>query len=216
MRVILRFLYDLLYHRLAWTYDLVAGAVSLGRWNHWIKCVIPLIQGNQILELGFGPGHLQKELNQYGGTVYGLDESWQMIRQAAHRLKTNRQSANLVRGMSQNLPFTMMFDTVISTFPSDYILDPRTIEEVYRVLIPGGKLIILLAVSIISPDQTSRSNIVLSKLANLRETMVRENRITKISRDFTNKGFKMETKYIPAQSIHLLVLTGQKPNDDVS
>jgi hypothetical protein len=32
---------------------------------------------------------------------------------------------------------------VLSTFPAEYILDPRTISEVWRVLCPGGLFVIL-------------------------------------------------------------------------
>ena len=35
------------------------------------------------------------------------------------------------------------FDTVISTFPSEYIYDPDTIAEVVRVLRPGGRFIVV-------------------------------------------------------------------------
>jgi SAM-dependent methyltransferase len=33
---------------------------------------------------------------------------------------------------------------VVATFPSEYIADPRTLPEIYRVLVPGGEAVILL------------------------------------------------------------------------
>src|SRR5437667_8865497 len=50
----------------------------------------------------------------------------------------------VLQGSAQRLPFTSAsFDTVVSTFPSEYIYDPDTIAEVERVLRPGGRLIVV-------------------------------------------------------------------------
>jgi ubiquinone/menaquinone biosynthesis C-methylase UbiE len=146
LRTILRVVYSLLYHPFAWTYDWVAGLVSLGQWNAWVKEVIPFVQGKKVLEIGFGPGHLQFELCQKGYQVFGIDESFQMIKQAAKKLEQIGKPINLVRGLSQNLPFDSLFNTIIATFPSDYIFDLGTISEIAQTLEPGGRLIILLGI----------------------------------------------------------------------
>ena len=62
MRTFMRFVFYLLYHPFAFAYDLVAAAVSLGRWKKWVLSVVPFLEGNQILEIGHGPGHLQSAL----------------------------------------------------------------------------------------------------------------------------------------------------------
>ena len=64
MQKLLAFFFRQLYHRFAWAYDLVAGFVSLGQWNNWIYEILPLISGTKILELGFGPGHLQSRFTR--------------------------------------------------------------------------------------------------------------------------------------------------------
>jgi ubiquinone/menaquinone biosynthesis C-methylase UbiE len=215
MRAILRFLFYLLYHPLAWSYDLVAGAISLGRWNEWIRCVIPLVQGRIILELGFGPGHLQMELSQKSLRVYGLDESVQMVHQASRRLRKNRVPVNLARGLSQHLPFQSAFDTVIATFPSEYIFDSNTIKEIYRVLVPGGKFIILLSVLLGNPNFSVKAISWLLRITGQGKMTHRENRINKISRLFVKEGFIMETRYLSFRSISLLVLYGEKPGDAI-
>ena len=49
-----------------------------------------------------------------------------------------------MQGSAQHLPFdAASFDTVVSTFPSEYIYDPATIAEVERVLRSGGRLIVI-------------------------------------------------------------------------
>jgi ubiquinone/menaquinone biosynthesis C-methylase UbiE len=140
---LLRPVYYLLYHHFAWTYDLVADIVSLGQWKDWVRSALPYLEG-RVLELGFGPGHLQQSLHVRGQLSFGVDESRFMARQAARRLKRSGADLRLVRGLAQALPFpAAAFDTVAATFPADYIFSKHTLDEAYRVLTPQGRLIIL-------------------------------------------------------------------------
>ncbi|MDI6770525.1 MAG: class I SAM-dependent methyltransferase [Anaerolineales bacterium] len=141
---ILRIFFNLLYHQFAWSYDLVAAVVSLGQWKAWVCSILPYIAGQRVLELGHGPGHLQLALHKHGFQAYGLDESRQMGRQTFLRLQQKDFHPNLARGQAQTLPFAQnTFQSVAITFPSEYIFDPHTLEEIQRVLIPGGRLVIL-------------------------------------------------------------------------
>lgn len=145
----LRLFYKLLYHQLAWSYDLVSWVVSSGHWQDWILSVIPLLKPPSILEIGSGPGHLQVALAQRQFNAFGLDQSPQMIRQASRRLRQMELPPKTIRGTAQNLPFkTSIFDSIVATFPSEFIFDSGTISEVARVLKPGGKFITLLGVKI--------------------------------------------------------------------
>jgi ubiquinone/menaquinone biosynthesis C-methylase UbiE len=144
IQFILRPIFYLLYHQFAWKYDLVAAVVSLGHWNEWVRSILPYVQGPRVLELGHGPGHLQLALHEHDFQAFGLDESRQMSRQAARRLRKKGVNVNLSRGYAQSLPFTQdIFQSVVLTFPSEYIYDPRTLIEIQRVLMPGGRLVIL-------------------------------------------------------------------------
>lgn len=143
MKAFLLLFFKLLYHQFAFTYDLVAAAVSFNRWKDWTREILPLIEGTRILELGFGPGHLHRLLRREGWFAVGIDESPQMTRLARRNTKG---MANLTRGLAQHLPFAdESFDTIISTFPSEYIFDPRTLAEARRCLTDRGRLIVLLA-----------------------------------------------------------------------
>ncbi len=143
MRNLLSLFFHLLYHQFAWTYDLVAAAVSLGHWQGWLLQARPFLKG-RVLEIGFGPGHLQTTLNADGLTAFGLDESRQMCRQAGRRLRGKKSPLRLIQGHAQCLPFQgNSFNTVAATFPSEYIFETPTLAEIWRVLRPAGELVIL-------------------------------------------------------------------------
>jgi len=144
LRKFLQLFFQLLYHPFSWTYDWVAYIVSLGRWQSWVLSIQPEIHGPSVLELGHGPGHLLEALRARGLQAFGLDESWQMSQIAARRLLAHKFPPNLVNGYAQHLPFpSSHFSQVVATFPSEYILDPSTLESIFRVLVPGGEFIIL-------------------------------------------------------------------------
>jgi ubiquinone/menaquinone biosynthesis C-methylase UbiE len=143
IQVLLRPIFYLLYHQFAWTYDLVAAVVSLGRWQDWVQTALPHLSG-RTLEIGFGPGHLQTTLCERNIPTFGLDESLQMIHQAARRLRKSGAIPRLTRGYAQKLPFaTGTFNSIVATFPTDYIFEHKTLEEIRRVLLPAGQLVII-------------------------------------------------------------------------
>jgi ubiquinone/menaquinone biosynthesis C-methylase UbiE len=161
VKTLLQVFFRLLYHQFAFTYDLVAATVSFNRWKDWVMSVIPFIEGHRVLEMGHGPGHLQRILLGRNLFTVGIDESAQMGRLAKRNLTRFSDSGannlsrlsdhhlaytqtNLTRGIAQQLPFsTESFDTILATFPTEYITDPHTLSEVKRCLSNGGRLIVL-------------------------------------------------------------------------
>jgi ubiquinone/menaquinone biosynthesis C-methylase UbiE len=145
LRTFTRFFLNLLYRQLAWMYDLVAALVSGGQWKDWGRAALPYLRGTRVLELGFGPGHIQTQLTQSGQLTIGLDASPQMARQARKRLQKNGLPHNLIRGYAQIIPLqNESIESVLATFPTEYIFDPRTLREIWRVLRPNGVLVIVL------------------------------------------------------------------------
>jgi len=139
----MRVFFNLLYHPFAFTYDLVAATVSFGKWKDWVYNIIPFIEGTRILELGHGPGHLQRILLNRGLFAVAIDESAQMGTLAKHRLGSSQK---LTHALAQKIPFASeSFDSILATFPTEYIFDTQTLTEAYRVLRNGGRLIVLLA-----------------------------------------------------------------------
>ena len=139
-----RVFFAVFYHGLAGMYDGVTSAISMGLWKEWLATTLPYLDGPNVLEIGPGPGHLQKMLNQNGNLVFGLEESHQMIVQARRRLHKNGHASRLTRAIGQDIPFPdAIFDQVVSTFPAEFITHPHTLSEIRRVLKPQGELVIL-------------------------------------------------------------------------
>jgi ubiquinone/menaquinone biosynthesis C-methylase UbiE len=142
--ILLRFFFKLLYHQFAWTYDWVASIVSLGAWKSWVLSAPSYLDSRRTLEIGFGPGHLQLALHQMGITAIGLDESSQMAKTARRRLLRQGLSPNLIRGEAESLPFVdECFHQVVMTFPAEFIFKQKTLSDIHRVLIKGGKAIVI-------------------------------------------------------------------------
>lgn len=233
MRALLRFFFHLLYHPFAFTYDLVAATVSLGRWKDWVKSVIPFLEGTRILEIGHGPGHLQHVLISRALFAVGIDESAPMGRLAKRNLtrrlltyppsqteslsspKTIQQDVytqiRLARSLAQHLPFPgEFFDTVVATFPTEYIYDSATLTEAYRVLSPGGRLVILPGATILGRGLMDRLMALLFRI-----TGQAPPNLSKIIQDgskelFGKAGFEVEAHALEIRSSRVFILVAMK------
>jgi len=140
----LRTFFELLYTRFAWTYDAVAWASSMGQWHAWQRTALEDLPAGRILELGHGPGHTLMDLVRSGVSAFAIDRSRQMSRLTGRRLRREGWPGRIARASAFRLPFaTRSFAAVVSTFPTEYILDPRTVHEVARILAPGGLMVVI-------------------------------------------------------------------------
>ena len=104
--------------------------------------------GDTVLELGFGPGWGLRTVaaRTRGALVYGVDQSARMLEQAArmNEVAVSRGRMVLVQGPFSPLPWIDgMFNKVLLVNVAYFFdSDGRDISEVYRVLRPGGRLVI--------------------------------------------------------------------------
>ena len=157
-RSILNLAFHLLYHQLAFTYDLVASGVSFGQWKAGGRTSLSRIWGRRVLELGHGPGHLLVTLARSGRRQpIGIDLSPQMSRIAQRRIRREKLAIPLVRCRVQALPFQSgVFDTAVAAFPTEYIVEPRTLREVHRVTASRGRLVIVAGAQLIGRQPSAR------------------------------------------------------------
>jgi SAM-dependent methyltransferase len=143
-RRFLRLAFHLLYYHLAWTYDLVAWLVSFGQWAAWRHTATLFLQAGPVLELAYGTGGFMADMAARGLSPMGLDLSPYMARLARRRLLRQGAIAPLVMGQAQHLPFPdASFANIVTTFPTEFILDPQTLASAARVLQPGGRLVVV-------------------------------------------------------------------------
>ena len=117
-----------------------------GQWRTWQRLVLPRIHGQDVLELGCGLGDLLADMTAAGYTCLAIERSPHMVAAARETLRRRKlaQKAWVIQGSVQHLPFSnASFDTIVSTFPSEYIYDPAAIAEAERVLRPGGRLVVV-------------------------------------------------------------------------
>jgi len=203
MKASLRVFFKLLYHQFAFAYDLVAAAVSFNRWKDWVVEVVPFIEGTRILEIGHGPGHLQRILLSRNLVAVGIDESSQMGLLGRHN---TRGVARLTRGLAQHLPFrSESFDSIVSTFPSEYIFDDRTLAEVKRCLSDGGRFVVL-------PIALPKNRFLdwLFKVTGEAPSEAMDVMKSKLTEPFVKAGFETEVRTLDVGSSLLLVVVAKK------
>lgn len=144
---LVKFGFRLLYNEMAFTYDSVSWLVSLGEWRDWCGAALRHVNappGALILELAHGTANLQSAMRRAGFNPVGIDLSPAMGRIARRKLSRAGFPLQLARARAQALPFgDQTFVALVSTFPTEFILDPRTLAESHRVLTPGGRLVIV-------------------------------------------------------------------------
>ncbi|HEX9037706.1 MAG TPA: class I SAM-dependent methyltransferase [Ktedonobacterales bacterium] len=164
---VVRWLFELLYNNRT-LYWLASTIPFAGQWRVWQRLALERVVGSETLEVGCGIGTLLADTLERGYHARAVDRSTQMV--AATRRELRRRGLRVApetvqQASVQALPFTdASFDTVISTFPTDYITDPATLAEIARVLRPGGRLVIVLGASLLPARFALRPLVALQRL----------------------------------------------------
>jgi ubiquinone/menaquinone biosynthesis C-methylase UbiE len=128
--------------RFAKVYDI--AVVVLPFWGGRLRKALPYLRGPKVLEVSFGTGYLMSRY-AHNHEAWGLDQSEDMIKQAHLRLRAKGMSATLVRGDAHAMPFADdTFDCLLNTDAfSLYSDSQRAMNEFFRVLKPGGRLVLM-------------------------------------------------------------------------
>lgn len=143
--VLRKCLFETLYKN-RYLYRFASTIPFAGQWRVWQRLVLTRLKGHDVLELGCGLGDLLADMLAAGYACRAIEHSPQMVAAARATLQRRKVGKRnwVLQGSAQHLPFAdASFDTVVSTFPSEYIYDPDTLGEVERVLRPGGRLIVI-------------------------------------------------------------------------
>ncbi len=148
---VLRALFGLLY-RSRTLYWLASAIPFAGQWRRWQRLALDRLTGHDILEVGCGTGTLLADMALAGYACSAIDASPQMVSAARAELRRRAPDAGVVvrQGSVTALPYpSASFDSVVSTFPTEYIYDPDALREIARVLRPGGRLVIVLGATLL-------------------------------------------------------------------
>jgi SAM-dependent methyltransferase len=148
---VLRFLFGLLYKNRA-LYWLASTIPFAGQWRRWQRLVLPRLHGRDVLEVGCGIGTLLADMASAGYSCVAVDRSPQMVAATRDRLRRRKllDRTPVHNADVRALPFAdASFDSVVSTFPTEYIYDAATLREIGRVLRPGGRLVVVLSASLL-------------------------------------------------------------------
>jgi len=131
--------------RIAKRYDLMNRLMTGGQDIHWRKRVIELARVNNnasLLDLGTGTGDLAREaLSAFPqARVVGADFTLEMMRVGRRTSPLSFSAADALR-----LPFSdSSYDALVSGFLMRNVVDlQKALEEQYRVLKNGGRIVIL-------------------------------------------------------------------------
>ncbi len=206
-----KLLFFLLYNHLAFTYEWVAWTVSLGQWHRWRQTALTHLRDGRTLELAFGTGVLFSQMSAAGISPVGVDISPFMARITARRLRHAGLPLNIARARAERLPFpAAYFTNAVATFPTEYIFRAETLAEVWRILSPGGRLIIVLQGDL---HRFGWVNAVIEWL--YRITGQREVPIAALERRFRRAGFTVgQTRTTVADATARLLIAEKKPRPD--
>ena len=203
MNAFVRFAFRQFYTTFAWTYDAVAHMVSLGEWKEWGHAAMQFLpREGRLLEIAHGPGHLHLALRQVGYNAVGIDLSLQMCRMLRTRLiHASTHPPQQARASTLNLPFAdSAFTAVVSTFPAEFIFVRDTLNEVRRVLQPGGHFVIVPGTRFRGDDLVTRLIRFAYAATGQRETP----RLAAHTR-FTSAGFAFEEHIVQTRRAEVIV-----------
>lgn len=142
-----------MFDRIAHRYDLLNRLLSFGRDVAWRKRILrhlPAGEGLRVLDLATGTADVLLTLRQGSSRVasgVGLDPSLGMLRFGHEKIAKRglAPSLKLLRGDGAALPLaSSQFDVVTISFGiRNYEAMQQGLEEMHRVLRPGGRLMIL-------------------------------------------------------------------------
>ncbi len=152
-----RFAFRHFYNEFAWTYDLVSRIVSRGKWREWQRAALPEVRGRRVLEVAFGTGNLLWDMTGEGYRCVGVDSSPYMVAITAKKFRRRGRTAPICRARVQELPFPdAVFDSLVATFPDYFILEHAAQGEMARVLVSGGRLVVIEGGHILKEDVWAR------------------------------------------------------------
>jgi SAM-dependent methyltransferase len=123
------------------------GQLVPGRsWAAWARALARLLPPLRVADLGCGEGYLTVEASRFASRVFAVDRSDEVLKRA-RALARRRRVTNVTwrRGEIEKVPIKdAAVDVAILSQALHHAADPaRAIAEAARIVIPGGKVLVL-------------------------------------------------------------------------
>jgi ubiquinone/menaquinone biosynthesis C-methylase UbiE len=113
--------------------------------------------------------------------------------------------------LGQNLPFcTQTFDTIVATFPAEYIFEGQTLSEVHRTLTNEGRFIVLPVAWVIGRGLLDRIAAWLFRVTGQAPSDLSEMSIAHLLEPFITTGFRVKTEQVEVKSSLVLIIIAEK------
>jgi ubiquinone/menaquinone biosynthesis C-methylase UbiE len=156
------------------SYDTLVGLLSFGQERQLRQATLDLAKiqsGDQILEVGCGTGTLSLAAKAQAGSqgqVAGIDVAPDMIETAQQKAKRAGLPVQFQVGPIEAIPYPEgQFDLVLSSLMLHHIhgdtAKQQGLHEVYRVLKPGGRLLIVDAVQPKNPHLRGLASLIVGR-----------------------------------------------------
>jgi ubiquinone/menaquinone biosynthesis C-methylase UbiE len=143
-RSVLSRTFEFLYDAGRWVYDPLTAVFFGPAWHNWRRTVVPWVGSGPVLEIACGTGQLLPELAQRSSLVVGFDRSKSMLEPA--RRNANCHNVHLVTADASAIPFAdESFKSVVSTFPASFIASEDVLDDIARILEPGGHFVVVVS-----------------------------------------------------------------------
>ena len=120
--------------------------------------------------------------------------------------------ATLTRALAQNLSFAdASFDTVIVTFPAEYIFDPATLTEAHRVLTDTGRFVIMPGAVITGRGAWDRLMAWLFRITGQTPPNLYEIICERSKEPFAKAGFQVEVHELDVKTSIVFIMIAIKP-----
>lgn len=127
---------------------------SLKKYDEWFLNFYPYLprhipyssmKGKKVLEVGLGYGTVSQQIGETGAIFTGLDIAHGPVAMANYRFRLHGLNGQSVRGSILDSPFgDSVFDFVVAIGSYHHTGNlQRAINETYRLLKPGGKLVLM-------------------------------------------------------------------------
>jgi demethylmenaquinone methyltransferase/2-methoxy-6-polyprenyl-1,4-benzoquinol methylase len=121
------------------SYDNIVKFTTFGQDHHWKKKILKKVSTKGlVLDLACGTGILSSLLQDNGNDIFGVDLTYGYLKV----LKKKRRELFCINGIAEVLPFkNNYFDYVVSSYLPKYANLAHLVDECFRVLKGGGKVI---------------------------------------------------------------------------